>query len=119
MNIDVRFHGLRGSRPLRRHIARRVLVHLSRFRRELTRVLVRIADVNGPKGGLDKRCLVHVRGPRLGSTIIEEHGSDAYAAIDAAASRTGRALSRHLHRRHTREKTRSKSERRHAWPSNR
>jgi ribosome-associated translation inhibitor RaiA len=98
MKIEVRFRGLDPSEALRAHAARRIHFHLSRFGNEISAVLVRIADVNGPKGGVDKRCQVTVRGPRLGSTILDETSGDAYSAVDVAVERTGRSVGRELHR---------------------
>ena len=98
MKIDVRFRSLQSSEFLRDHAVRRVLAHLSRFGTEISGVVVRIADVNGPKGGLDKQCQVLVRGPRFGSTTLEELSSDAYAAVDLAVERLSRAVGRQLER---------------------
>jgi len=77
MKIEVRFRGLESSDALRDHASRRVQSHLSRFGHEVTEVVLRIADVNGPKGGLDKRCQVTVRGPSFGSAVLDEMSGDA------------------------------------------
>lgn len=96
---EVRFVGVDASEALRAHTLKRVESHLRRFRDEVTSVLVRIADVNGPRGGLDKHCRVTVKGPRVGARTVVELGADAYVAIDAALARAFRALSRELDRR--------------------
>ena len=98
MKVEVRFHGLESSSALREHASRRIHFHLSRFGSEVTSVLVRIGDVNGPKGGVDKRCQVTVRGPRLGSATLDDLSGDAYAAVDGAVERIGRAVGRELER---------------------
>jgi len=98
MKIDVRFHGLESSDALREHAARRVHFHLSRFGGEVTAIVVRLADVNGPKGGVDKRCQVTVRGPRFGSATLDEMSGDAYSAVDVAVERIGRSVGRELGR---------------------
>jgi putative sigma-54 modulation protein len=108
MKIDVRFRGLESSDALRDHIARRIHFHLSRFGSKVTAVLVRISDVNGPKGGVDKRCQVTVRGPRLGLATLDEMSGDAYAAVDIAVERIGRSIGRELDR--------ARSDRRNADP---
>ncbi len=107
MKIEVRFRGLESSDALRDHVGRRIHFHLSRFGNEVTAVLVRIADVNGPKGGLDKQCQVTVRGPRFGSSTIGEMSGDAYSAVDMAVGRIGRSVGRELDR--------SRSERRSGY----
>ncbi len=106
MKIDVRFRALDASEPLREHVLRAVHCQLSRFGRELSSVSARIGDVNGPKGGIDKRCQLHVRGPRLGSVVIEEASADAYAAVDACAERAAHSVGRELERLRTRTESR-------------
>jgi putative sigma-54 modulation protein len=98
MKIEVRFRGLSSSDALREHASRRVHFHLSRFGKEVTSVLMRIADINGPKGGVDKRCQVTVRGPRFGSATLDDLSGDAYSAVDIAVERIGRAVRRELRR---------------------
>lgn len=98
MRIEVRFRALDDSEPLREYVLRAVHFHLSRFGRELSSVSARVGDVNGPKGGIDKRCQLHVRGPRLGSVVVAEVSADAYAAVDVCAERAGRSVGRELER---------------------
>ena len=83
MKIEVRSRALGPSEPLRDYVLRAVHFHLSRFGRELSSISARIGDINGPKGGIDKRCQLHVRGPRLGSVVVAEVNADAYAAAEA------------------------------------
>jgi len=98
MKIEVRLRGLESFQIVRDHAARRVLFHLSRFGKEVTLVLVRISDINGPKGGIDTRCQVTVRGPRFGSTTLHDLSGDAYSAIDMAVERIGRQVGREIDR---------------------
>ena len=97
MQVDIRFRGLEPSPLLRDFALRQVQFHLARFGEEVSAVLVRVSDVNGPRGGVDKRCQVSVRGPKVASTLESEAG-DAYAAVDLAVKRQARALRRHLER---------------------
>jgi putative sigma-54 modulation protein len=101
MKIEVRFRALDASEPVREHLLRAVHFHLSRFGRELSSVSARIGDVNGPRRGIDKRCQLHVRGPRIGSIVVAEVNADAYAAVDGCADRAGRSVGRELERRRT------------------
>ena len=97
MKSEIRFVGVDASEALRDHAQRRIRAHLRRFAEDVSSVLVRIADVNGPRGGLDKHCRVTVKGPRVTTTVVEL-GADAYGAIEAAISRASRALARALDR---------------------
>ena len=64
MEISIETSGLRLSRTemenFRGHIRQRVEETFSRIRRRITRVTVHLADVNGPRGGYDKHCMVKV-----------------------------------------------------------
>jgi len=98
MELDVRGRHLQVSGALRAHLAKRLAFALGRISHRIGRVRVRIEDVNGPKGGVDKRCRVAVRGDSGWVVMIEEWDSDAYAAVDRAAGRAGRAVQRTLGR---------------------
>ena len=98
MKIEVRFRGLVSSPAMYELVVRRIHVHLSRFGRQLSGVFIRIGDINGPKGGVDKRCQVTVRGPRVGTTSLEDLSGDTASAIDMALERVARAVGRSVER---------------------
>ena len=56
MAISVRGYGMHVSRKIRRLVDRRVAFELSRFGRQVRAVTVNLEDLNGPRGGIDKRC---------------------------------------------------------------
>ena len=56
MAISVRGYGMHVSRKIRRLVDRRVSFELSRFGRQVRAVTVNLEDLNGPRGGIDKRC---------------------------------------------------------------
>jgi ribosome-associated translation inhibitor RaiA len=60
--------------------------------------MVRISDVNGPKGGPDKRCQLTASGPRLGSVNLTEQHTDSRASIDLALDRLAHVIGRSLER---------------------
>lgn len=98
MTIDIRFRHLQGSDPLRAYVVRCIRFQLRRVRRALSAVVVRLSDVNGPRGGVDKRCQVLLRGSGHPPVMIEEVRVDAYAAVDVAMERAALAASRGLGR---------------------
>lgn len=61
------------------------------------RVHVRLSDVNGPKGGLDKVCKIRTTGPLR--TTVEARDADGYAAIARACDRLRRSARRWIERR--------------------
>lgn len=73
---------------------RRLGFALGRYHGSVQRVCVRFGDVNGPRGGLDKCCRMSaelVGGRRV---IAEALGADFQVAVDRAANRLARAVSR-------------------------
>ena len=98
MRIDIRFRSLQDSASLRAHIARRVQSQVRRLGKALHGIVIRLSDVNGPKGGVDKRCQVVLRRPGLRPITVEEQSVDAYAAVDIAFERAARAAGRERER---------------------
>ena len=62
----------------------------------VNRVRVRLSDLNGPRGGEDKRCLVEVTLEGLPVVIVEDIQSNMYTAIDRAVGRAARTVKRRL-----------------------
>lgn len=94
MRIDIRPNAdwPRGSVALAK---RRLEFALGRFADRVRSTSVRLTDLNGPRGGLDKQCRVLVRlawPKRL--IVVEEVDADGPAAISHAAARVARAVSR-------------------------
>jgi ribosome hibernation promoting factor len=86
---------------IRAHAERSIKNALGRLDRRIEAVAVRLGDVNGPRGGVDKFCRLDahlVRGDRL---HVEDVDPDLYAAIDRAAERLGQTATRAISRRRT------------------
>jgi len=94
LSISVRTREVDGT--IREHVERRLRFSLGRFQHRVERVRVRLEDVNGPRGGVDQRCLVVVALKGLPRVVIEQLGVDPHAAIDRAMARAGRAVARQL-----------------------
>ncbi|MCG3126201.1 MAG: hypothetical protein CHACPFDD_01031 [Phycisphaerae bacterium] len=78
---------------LRELIHRRVQFALGRFAHRIAAVRVRIDDVNGPRGGPDRRCLVEATPRPHGTPIVAEViDESAEAAVGRAAERVARQL---------------------------
>jgi ribosome-associated translation inhibitor RaiA len=101
MRTEIRLRGLPDAVELRSHAQRQLNFHLSRFSGALDEVMLRATDVNGPKGGLDKRCQILARLKRGGSVTISVSSPDARGAIDHAAERMVRMIARELARSRT------------------
>jgi len=81
---------------LRRECERRLHFATDRFQRHIHEIDVVLRDVNGPRGGIDKRCLVRTRLRRGGSLQVEEAHTSFVGAIRAAAKRLRRVLAGRL-----------------------
>lgn len=94
MELSIRAPQKLTSDALKDHIERRFTGALGRIGHFIRRVEVRVDDVNGPRGGQDKRCsaLVAVDGGR--ALNVEAKAGDAYRAIDQLAERVKRLVFR-------------------------
>lgn len=96
MNIAIQSNGLVLTEGLRAYVHRRLKSALGWA---LTRRLaVWLSDINGPRGGRDKRCKIQISLDHGKTIIIENTEEDLYAAIDLAAERADRTLARQLAR---------------------
>ena len=107
MRVDIKTSGLDLTEGLREHTERRLGFALDRAHHDLNTITVRLSDINGPRGGADKRCQIQIPLPRQNGVVIEETDADLYVAIDRAASRAGNTLARQLARRHRQTSGRS------------
>ena len=98
MQIDLQAHDFLLTEGLRVHVEQRLRFALNRFQDRVARVAVRLSDVNGPRGGVDKHCHLQVRLRGLPDIVVRETQADLYVAVDRAAERTGRTLGRYLQR---------------------
>lgn len=56
----------------------------------LPRAEVQMSDVNGPRGGVDKRCQVTLRTEGAGSVVVTSMSNDWRTALDDALARATR-----------------------------
>ncbi|WP_169927945.1 HPF/RaiA family ribosome-associated protein [Labilithrix luteola] len=102
------------SDALATHIENKLGLALNRFRERIGAVTVRFIDVNGPRGGVDKRCRVMVEIPGHKSVVVEAIDADGYVAITRAASRLDEQVSRAIARLREHPRASTHSPRRHA-----
>jgi putative sigma-54 modulation protein len=106
MQIQVRHHNLELTPKLLEHIHRRLGFALARFSSHVRNVIVRLEDLNGPKGGVAIECRIELRTAWNSRIRIEERDQDAFVAVARAVERAGRALQRQSN--FTRMKTESR-----------
>ncbi|MCM2288137.1 MAG: HPF/RaiA family ribosome-associated protein [Sulfuritalea sp.] len=98
MRIDIQARGFDLTEGLREHTVRRLQFALGWASYDVRTVTVRLFDINGPRGGEDKRCRIQVAFPGTPNVVIEDTEADLYVAIDRAADRAERAVTRRLER---------------------
>lgn len=98
MKITTTARDIELSGSLREYVENRVAFALSRFQDRIRGVVIVLSDVNGPKNGIDKRCLLKIRPQGLSEFTIDEIESDFQSASNRAADRAKRTLARRLRR---------------------
>lgn len=83
-------------RPLAVH---RVRFAMRRLRWLMPRARVQLTDINGPRGGVDKRCRIELNTDATGPVVVTSLARDWRSALDSALARAARTLVRLLHRR--------------------
>lgn len=96
MQIAIQTHGFPLTGALEKHVQDRLRFTFSRVADRVRRVRITLSDINGPRGGVDKRCLIEARLDGIPSVVIQDIQSDLYIAIDRAAGRAARSVMRRL-----------------------
>jgi putative sigma-54 modulation protein len=98
------FITLTGTRSdaLEQHAIDRLTAALDQHEAHLIDVLVRLHDLNGPKGGSDQRCQIIVQAHGMPNVVIDERGDDLYAIISTAADRIKQTVGRQLQKKTSR-----------------
>jgi hypothetical protein len=98
MRVELRARSITINDRLRAHAERRLRFALGRFGPSIRRVCLRLDDVNGPRGGVDKCCRLVVGLTQGGEVIVEDADGDLRVLLDRSADRAGRAVERRLER---------------------
>lgn len=98
MQIDIQARNLSLTDALRTHVRRRLGFALARNADHIQRVVVRLLDINGPRGGADNCCHVRVVLRHLPEVVIQDTDADFTVAIYRALGRAGRTVARDVAR---------------------
>lgn len=98
MQIDIQARDFSLTDALRSHAERRLRFALACCDDHIQRVVIQLSDINGPRGGADKRCHLQVVLEGLPDVVIEDIEADLYVAIDRAVGRARRTVARKLDR---------------------
>ena len=96
MRVNIQASGFVLTDSLKAYTEKRLVTALGWAGGHMRELHVSLSDINGPRGGRDKRCriLVQIAGGR--SVVIEDTETDLYHAIDRAAERVDRAVVRRI-----------------------
>ena len=109
MHIEIQARGFQLTAGLREYTERRLRFALSWASQGVRKVVVRLLDINGPRGGEDKRCRIQIAFPGAQHVVIEDTEADLYVAIDRAVDRAERSVARRLERQHKHRRVSFKS----------
>ena len=96
MRFDIRIQKLDLHQEVSHYIERRLRLSLSRLVSRLRAVNVRVFDVNGPRGGIDKCCRITAHLLPSETVVMQEVDADLFVAIDRATRRISRTFARRL-----------------------
>ena len=98
MNIDIQARGFELTDGMRKHTYRRLKFATDWALDEVRTIKVRLSDVNGPRGGEDKRCLIQIPLAKKQQIVIHDTEADLYIAIDKAINRAEQLLAKRIGR---------------------
>lgn len=98
MDIDVRIQNSDLGAAVRNYAVRRIRFAMGRFASRVGRIVIRISDVNGARGGIDQCCRVTAEVLPSGRVVVEQVDADLFTAIDRSCERVGQAFRRRIER---------------------
>lgn len=99
MHTNITTRGVDLTVNLREFLQRKLLFALDRFSLSPQDVEIVVEDINGPRGGEDKRCRLRVGNSKRTRVLIEETGADLQRVLSRTVDRMEQALAR-LNRKH-------------------
>ena len=108
MQVVFEYRDPEGAR-LRELAVQRARFVMRRLAWLVPRAKVQLSDVNGPRGGVDKRCQVELKTDGNGTVVITSLARDWRSALDSALARAARVLVRLLRRGQAHERARPRA----------
>jgi ribosome-associated translation inhibitor RaiA len=106
MQIDIQTRGFSLTDALYSYSQRRVLGAMAYISGHVNRVVIRLSDINGPRGGADKCCRIQIALAGIPAVVVEDTEVNMYDAIDRAVDRARRTVVRKVDRQLTLHKQR-------------
>lgn len=99
MNIDLQARDFNLTDSHKSQIQQKLKVVLSRFGHKIRLARVVLSDINGPKGGKDKRCAIRIEVNNHKTVVVEEVTENMFESINRCSQRVKRTLTRLLNKR--------------------
>jgi putative sigma-54 modulation protein len=96
MKMRMTARGVELTTELKDYVTRRAHFGLGRFAGKIKSVSVQLADINGPRGGIDKCCHITVDAGLSQKVIVRERQETVHAAVAIAMERVERVVERQL-----------------------
>lgn len=77
---------------------KKVLTAFSKFGINVKELELTVQDINGPKGGIDKKCRIHVKLRKANDILVNVMDVSLSRAISGAIVRSARSVARHIGR---------------------
>lgn len=98
MKVQVKARHFALTKELKQYVKRRLQFALGSQSEQVKRVEVMLSDINGPKGGEDKSCKILLKIKGQEDVVVDDVQSHLYSAIDRAAGRASRTVSKRVTR---------------------
>ena len=98
MQIDIQSRGFPLTNALLGYSQQRVHLAMAYISGHVNRVIIRLSDINGPRGGADKCCRIQVALAGIPDVVVGDTEVDMYDAIDRAVDRARRTVVRKVDR---------------------
>lgn len=101
MNIDLQARDFHLTSSIESQIRQKLKVVLNRFGHKIRNLRVVLSDVNGPKGGKDKRCAIKIEMHNLKTIVVDEVTSNMHESISRCSQRAKRTIDKVLNKNRT------------------
>ncbi len=101
MQINIHSKKFSLTDALKNYAKRRLSFSFANKSERINKVMMRLSDINGPRGGADKQCHLLVQLNGMPDVVVEDVQTDMYSSIDRACDRASRAVIRKIKRQQT------------------
>ena len=79
-------------------IEEKIKFALSRYGQRIRVIEISLKDINGPRGGVDKQCVIKMKINQFKTLVVDDISADGYEAITACTQKAKRRIERHFGR---------------------